>query len=104
FYFTPTFDGSGAGPLDTGAAPAGRGCRDVSGVPTIENPPVGPPPSSRTGCGAAALASLAATYTGGSNQAVLNDLGFFLRALSTVYSLEDGARLIQDTISILQMN
>ena len=99
FYFTPSFDGSAAGALDVGKFPAGRNCK--GGV--IQTPPAAGG-GARTGCGVAALGSLAATYTGGSNRAVLNDLGFFLRALSVVYSIDDAERLTQDTIDILQAN
>ena len=57
---------------------------------------------SHAGCGALALASLADTYEGGHStfqqQLVLNDLGFFLRALSVVYSIADCERLVQDSI------
>jgi cytochrome c peroxidase len=56
----------------------------------------------RSDTGANELAALAATFIGGTTdadkQAVLNDLGFFLRALSVVYSLADCERLVQDTI------
>ena len=53
------------------------------------------------GCGLGSLESLAASYTGGDTQQVLNRLGFFLRALSTVYSISDCERLVTDTISRL---
>jgi hypothetical protein len=53
------------------------------------------------GCGLGSLESLAASYTGGDTQQVLNQLGFFLRALSTVYSISDCERLVTDTISRL---
>lgn len=89
FYFTTTFDVSGAGAaLQTAKAPAGRGC-------TI---------SGNVGCGAAALTSLASTYTSGDQKQVLNDLGFFLRALSVVYSIADCERLVQDTIDRVNLD
>ncbi len=80
FYFSPAFDQSVAGVAHT-APPRGRGC--PRGIP----------------CGAFALNSLAATYTGGDTQQVLNQIGFFLRALSTVYSIADCERLVDDSIN-----
>jgi cytochrome c peroxidase len=80
FYFSPIFDASqsGAGAV---SGPL-RGC------------------GSPVGCGKASLDALAATYTSNDPEAVLDSLGFFLRALSAVYSLEDAERLTQDAISI----
>ena len=80
FYFTTAFDDG----LDAGfpsAPPRGRGCGDG------------------TGCGALSLTNLAGTYTGGDTQQVLNQIGFFLRALSTVYSIADCERLVDDSIN-----
>ncbi len=94
FYFTEIFDGSsGGGPRVTGAAPKGRTCNAgvITGSTTVNGTDV-------RGCGAAALASLADTYTGGDNRQVLNQIGFFLRALSTVYSIADCERLLDDSI------
>ena len=48
---------------------------------------------------ALSLTSLAGTYTGGDTQQVLNQIGFFLRALSTVYSIADCERLVDDSIN-----
>jgi hypothetical protein len=94
FYFTNIFDGSGiGGPIDVASSPRGRGC--TAGVIT------GTTGTNVIGCGAGALNSLAATYTGGNTQDVLNHIGFFLRAMSTVYSIADCERLVTDTISRL---
>ncbi len=81
FYFSPAFDQSVAGVAHT-AVPTGRNC--PRGIPS---------------CGAFSLNSLASTYTGGDTQQVLNQIGFFLRALSTVYSIADCERLVDDSIN-----
>jgi hypothetical protein len=92
FYFTSIFEGSGiGGPITVASAPRGRGCS--AGVIT------GNTGTDVRGCGAAALNSLAGTYTGGDTQQVLNHIGFFLRALSTVYSIADCERLVNDSIN-----
>jgi cytochrome c peroxidase len=84
FYFSPIFDGSQSG--------AGAVSKPLRGC------------SSPTGCGAASLEALAATYTNTDDpEVVLDTLGFFFRALSTVYSLEDAERLTQDAISIASL-
>jgi hypothetical protein len=81
FYFTATFDDSIVGGVQ-GSPPRGTGGLN----------------------GRQALQSLAGTYTGGDNQAVLNNLGFFLRALSVVYSLADCERLVQDSIDRVNLH
>lgn len=92
FYFTNIFEASGTGGAVTVASsPRGRGCS--AGVVS------GATGSDVRGCGAGSLKSLADSYTGGDTQQVLNQLGFFLRALSTVYSLADCERLVTDTVS-----
>ncbi|MBV8356715.1 MAG: hypothetical protein JO189_02090 [Deltaproteobacteria bacterium] len=93
FYFSTIFDDSPAGnALDRLTGPLGRG--DVGGACTGFG--------SHTGCGGLALSSLADTYEGGHSaqqqRQVFNDLGFFLRALSSVYSIADCERLVQDSI------
>ncbi len=103
FYFSTIFDDSGAGAaLQRATGPAGRGnlgsasgpCQNLSGT--------------HAGCGALALESLADTYEGGHSaaqqQQVFNDLGFFLRSLSVVYSIADCERLVQDTIDRVNFN
>ena len=94
FYFTTIFEGSGiGGPVTVASSPRGRGCS--AGVVT------GNTGTDVRGCGLGSLESLAGSYTGGDTQQVLNQLGFFLRALSTVYSIADCERLVTDTISRL---
>jgi hypothetical protein len=81
FYFTTTFDNSQSG--------GGR----VKAL--FRHGEAGP----------VALAGLASSYFSdpSDTQDVLDSIGFFLRALSIVYSLEDAQRLTQDAIDILQM-
>jgi cytochrome c peroxidase len=54
--------------------------------------------------GAQALATLAETYFSdpSDTQDVLNSMGFFLRSLSTVYSLADCERLVNDSLNLVQ--
>jgi cytochrome c peroxidase len=56
----------------------------------------------KTEGGAAALSALANTYFSNPSdtQDVFNTLGFFLRALSTVYAIADCERLMQDAIDL----
>jgi mono/diheme cytochrome c family protein len=81
FYFTTTFDQSQSG--------GGR----VKNVLRAKN------------TGPEALASLASTYFSdpSDTQDVLDSIGFFLRALSAVYSLADVERLTQDAIFLTQL-
>jgi hypothetical protein len=54
--------------------------------------------------GSTAPANLASTYFSNpaDTQDILNTLGFFLRSLSTVYAIADCARLVSDSISLVQ--
>jgi cytochrome c peroxidase len=65
-----------------------------------------PPRDVGPGSGADALATLAETYFGdpSDTQQVLDTLGFFLRALSTVYAIADCERLVQDTMDRIDMH
>jgi hypothetical protein len=82
FYFTDTFDGSASGgALGVAPAPRGRAC-----TPNNIN------------CGSKTVTTLANIYTAGDHQAVFNEMGFFLRGLSVVYSIADCERLVDDAI------
>jgi hypothetical protein len=96
FYFTPAFDNSQSGHFAVDVA-IRAAATPVPGCTT--------PEALGGTCGPKSLASLATSYFGDSSQTqnVLATLGFFLRALSTVYSIADCERLVQDSIDLVNM-
>ena len=117
FYFTDAF----AANLNTAVFTAGTNIIDGSvdpiatGLPNPLPRATGQPEAAVPGGPALALATLAGIYfpsdsvegdvlTSDGGQDVLDSMGFFLRALSAVYSIIDAERLAQDTAVLLKAN
>jgi hypothetical protein len=108
FYFTDAF----AEDLNS-AVFTNNGFNNAPGLPNPLPRATGQPEATVPGGPALALATLAAEYfpsdsvqgdvlTSDGGQDVLNTMGFFLRALSSVYSIVDAERLDLDTIALLK--
>jgi len=102
FYFTDPFAFNGNSAVFTGSVKQGGGPVAIAaGLPNPLPRGTGQPEGTVPGGPALALETLAGIYFPkypNGEQQVLDTMGFFLRALSVVYSLADCERLIQDSM------